>query len=137
MVHLNLQQCIDFRHFQQPRLPLLDGFAEIAVSIFDLHRHAIEQYLAETLRILVPDGYLILAEYLEPKSARKTLSWLWRKLHVRYIQKNPAEARAIYYDRDEIIDLLFKAGFRQVIIQDLSVPVSKNSGVFSLIAAIK
>jgi hypothetical protein len=56
---------------------------------------------------------------------------------LQYVQKNPAEARAIYYGRDEIIDLLFKVGFRQVIIQGLNVPAKPHSGVFSLIAATK
>jgi hypothetical protein len=65
------------------------------------------------------------------------LPQIWRKLHLRYIQKNPGEAHAIYYDREEIIELLFQAGFRQVIIQELSAPVSRHSGVFSLIAATK
>jgi ubiquinone/menaquinone biosynthesis C-methylase UbiE len=136
-VHLNLQHCIEFRHFQESRLPVPDGYGELAVSFFDLHRHSVEQYLAEVLRILIPDGYLILAELLEPKSARGNLTRIMRNLHLRYIQKNPAEARAKYYDQDEIIELLFKAGFRQVIIQGLSTPVSPHSGVFSLIAATK
>ena len=135
--HLNLHHCVEFRHFQQSRFPVPDGFCELAVSIFDLHRHSVEQYLAETLRILVPDGYLILADYLEPNSARRTLRGLWRTLHLHYVQRNPTEARALYYDRDEIIELLFRAGYRQVIIQDLSAPASKHSGVFSLIAATK
>ncbi len=135
--HLNLQHCIEFRHLQESRFPISDGYAELAVSIFDLHRHPAEPYLAEALRILVPDGHMILAEFLEPKSARTTLPWLWRKFHLRFIQKNPAEARAVYYDRDEVIELLFKAGFRQVIVQDLNVPASRHAGVFSLIAATK
>jgi ubiquinone/menaquinone biosynthesis C-methylase UbiE len=135
--HLNLQQCIDFRHFQEPRLPVPDRYGELAVSIFDLHRRPAEQYLEEILRILVPDGHLILAEMLEPKTARTSLRWIWRNLHLRYIQKNPAEAGAIYYDREQIIGMLFKTGFRQVIVQGLSVPVSPHLGVFSLIAATK
>jgi ubiquinone/menaquinone biosynthesis C-methylase UbiE len=135
--HLHLQQCIEFRYFQGPRLPIPDGYGDLAVSIFDLHRHPAEQYLAETLRILIPDGHLILAEMLEPKSARTSLRGIWRNLHLRYIQKNPAEARALYYDREGIIALLFKTGFRQVIIWGLNVPASPHSGVFSLIAATK
>jgi ubiquinone/menaquinone biosynthesis C-methylase UbiE len=134
---LNLQQCIEFRHFQEPRLPVPDCYGELAVSIFDLHRHLGEQYLAEAFRLLVPGGHLILAEMLEPKSARTSLPWIWRKLHLRYIQKNPVEANALYYDREEIIVLLFKTGFRQVIIQGLSAAASPNSGIFSLIAATK
>ena len=49
---MDLQQCVEFRHFQEPRLPLPDGYGELAVSIFDLHRHPAEQYLteAETLK---------------------------------------------------------------------------------------
>jgi ubiquinone/menaquinone biosynthesis C-methylase UbiE len=135
--HLNLQQAIEFRQFQEPRLPVPDCSGEIAVSIFDLHRHLAEQYLAETLRILVPDGHLIVAEMLEPKSARAKWFHVWRRIHLKYIQKNPTEAQAVYYDREEIIELFFKAGFRQVIIQGLSVPASPYSGVFSLIAATK
>jgi ubiquinone/menaquinone biosynthesis C-methylase UbiE len=135
--HLNLQQCIEFRHFKEPRLSVPDDFGELAISIFDLHRHPAEQYLSEALRILVPDGHLILAEMLEPKSARTTLTWLWRQMHLRYVQKNPLEARARYYDREEIIQLLFNAGFRQIIIQGLNAPTSPHSGVFSLIAATK
>ena len=43
----------------------------------------------------------------------------------------------MYYDQEEIIQLLFRAGFRQVILQGLNVPESRNAGVFSLIAATK
>lgn len=136
-MHLNLQQCIEFRHFQEPRLPVPDGFGEVAVSIFDLHRHVAEQYLSEILRILVPGGHLVLAEWLELKSARYSLFRLLRKMHLRYIQKNPAEARALYYDREEIIELLYKAGFRQVVIWDLNVLSATRSGVFSRIIATK
>jgi ubiquinone/menaquinone biosynthesis C-methylase UbiE len=136
-VHLNLQNCIEFKHFEEPRLPVGDRFGELAVSIFDLHRHPAEQYLAEILRILVPDGHLVLAEMLEPKSTRNTLLRIWKQIHLKYIQKNPAEIHARYYDREEIIQLLFKVGFRQVIIQGLNTPATPHSGVFSLIAATK
>jgi len=135
--HLNLNQSVDFRHFQEPQLPLSDGYGDLAVSIFDLHRHSAEEYLSEALRILSPNGYLVLAEMLEPKSARNSCSRILRKMHLKYIQKNPAEARAVYYDREEVIELFFKTGFRQVIIQGLSVPESPHAGVFSMIAATK
>jgi ubiquinone/menaquinone biosynthesis C-methylase UbiE len=135
--HLNLQTCIEFRHFQEPKLPIPDGYGEVAVSIFDLHRHMAEQYLMEAFRVLIPDGHLILAEWLEPKSARYSLSGIWKKIHLQYIQKNSTEAHAVYFDREEIIKMLFDVGFRQVIIQDLIVPASAKSGVFSLIAATK
>ncbi len=136
-MHLNLLPCIEFRHFKEPFLPVPDGYGEVAVSIFDLHRHPAEKYLAEAYRILSPEGYLILAEQLEPKSAKISLYWIWRQIHLRYIQKNPIEARAVYYDREEIIALLFKTGFRQVIIEGLNIPAASRSGVFSLIAATK
>jgi ubiquinone/menaquinone biosynthesis C-methylase UbiE len=135
--HLNMQQTIEFRHFQEPRYPVPDGYGDLAVSIFDLHRHPAEEYLAEALRILVPGGYLIVAEILEPKSSWLAWTSLWRRMHLQFIQKNPTEARAVYYDREEIVELFFKAGFRQVIIQGLNVPDKTHTGVFSLIAATK
>ncbi len=135
--HLNLQQFLEFKHVQDARVPVADGFGELAVSIFDLHRHPAEQYLTEAIRVLSPNGYLVLAELLMPKSARRSFFWLMKNMHLRYVQKNPTEARAIYYDREEIIELLFKVGFRQVIVQGLSTPSSRQSGVFSLIAATK
>ena len=135
--HLNLHRTIEFKQFQEPHLPVPDGSCDLAFSFFDLHRHTAGQYLAEALRVLAPDGYFIIAELLEPKAGRIGLSSILRKLHLRYIQKNPAESRAIYHDREEIIQLLFEAGFRQIIIQGLNVPASQNSGVFSLIAATK
>jgi ubiquinone/menaquinone biosynthesis C-methylase UbiE len=135
--HLSLQQYIEFKHCQEPQFPLADGYGEVAVSIFDLHRRPAEQYLAEARRILTPDGHLIIAEMLDPKSARASFSRLFRRMHLRYVQKNQAEARAISYDQEEIIQLLFKAGFRQVIIQGLTIPATPHSGVFSLIAATK
>ncbi len=136
-IHLNLQQCVEFRHFQEPRLPVPDGYGELAVSIFDLHRHPTEQYLKEALRILAPDGHLILAELLKAKPARSDLRRIWRQLHLRYIQKYPAEVHTRYFDREEIIQLLFNTGFRQVIIQELNTPTPAHEGVFSLIAATK
>ena len=135
--HLNIHRTIEFRQSQELRIAVPDGYGDLVVSIFDLHRHPAEQYLAETIRILASDGHLILAEILEPRSARTAWSSWWKKLHLRYIKKNPAEARAVYPDRDEIIELLFKAGYRQVIIQGLNAPASPHSGVFSLIAATK
>jgi ubiquinone/menaquinone biosynthesis C-methylase UbiE len=136
-VQLNLQSCIEFKHFQEPRMPLQDGFGEAAVSIFDLHRHPAEQYFAEIFRILAPNGNFILAEFMEPKSGKSVLPRFFRNLYLRYIQKNPAESHAIYYDREEIIQLLFGAGFRQVIVQELESSGSRVYGVFGLIAATK
>lgn len=135
--HLSLQQFIEFKHFQESRVPIPDDYGELAVSIFDLHRHHAEHYLAEALRILAPNGHLVLAELLAPKTARTSLYWMLKNIHLRYVQKNPTEARAVYYDQEEIIELLFKAGFRQVIVQGLNIPASRHSGVFSLIAATK
>jgi ubiquinone/menaquinone biosynthesis C-methylase UbiE len=135
--HLRLQQFIEFRHFQESRIPVTDDYGELAVSIFDLHRHHAEQYLSEALRILAPDGHLMLAELLTPKSVRNSFCWLFKNLHLRYVQRNPTEARSIYYDREEILALLFKTGFRQVILQGLNVPASRHAGVFSLIVATK
>lgn len=135
--HLNLQQTIEFKHFREPPLPLQDGCADLAVSFFELHRQSAPQYLAEALRILGRDGYLIVAELLEPKSRISSAMALWRKAHLRFIQKNQIEARAVYFDREQIIQLLFHAGFRQVIVQGLNVPATTHSGVFTLIAATK
>ena len=135
--HLGLQQFIEFRHLREQQFPVSNDFGELAVSFLDLHRHPAEHYLAETLRILVPDGHLILAELLVPKSVQRSLPWFLKKMHLRYVQKNPAEAGAVYYDREEILQLLFGAGFRQIIIQGLNAPASPNSGVFCLIAATK
>jgi hypothetical protein len=53
------------------------------------------------------------------------------------VQKNPVEAGAMYYDREELIEMLFRAGFRQIIIYGLNAPASPHSGVFSLVAATK
>jgi ubiquinone/menaquinone biosynthesis C-methylase UbiE len=135
--HLSLDQVVDFRQFEGTRLPLSDTFAEIAVSIFDFHRHPAEAFLAEAFRVLMPEGHLILAEVLEPKSSRNSLNWALKRIHLKYIQKNPTEALGIYYDREEMIRLVFGAGFRQIIIQGLKAPDSPHQGVFSLIAATK
>ncbi|MDI9612628.1 MAG: methyltransferase domain-containing protein [Acidobacteriota bacterium] len=135
--HLGLEQIVEFRHFQEPRFPVPDGHAELAVSVFDLHRHPLERYFGEAMRILAREGHLILAEYLEPKGARTSLAGLWRRAHLRFVQKNPVEARAVYPDREELIGLLFRSGFRQVIVQELCAPRSRHSGAFSIIAATK
>jgi ubiquinone/menaquinone biosynthesis C-methylase UbiE len=136
-VQLNLQSSLEFKHFQEPLMPLADGFGDAAVSIFDLHRHSAEQYLAEIYRILMPNGHFILAEFMEPKSAKDALPRFFRNMWLRYMQKNHAESCAVYPDREEIIQLLFDAGFRQVIVQELESSGSRISGVFGLIAATK
>ncbi|MDR1728548.1 MAG: class I SAM-dependent methyltransferase [Acidobacteriota bacterium] len=132
---LNLQQTIEFRQFQEMQVPLEDAFADAVVSIFNLHRHPPGQYLAEALRILAPEGLLILAEYTEEKSPKHVR--LWRKARLRYIEKNPAEADAVYPGREDVIRWLFDTGFRQVVVQELNTPTSKHPGVFSLIFATK
>lgn len=135
--HLNLHQVVEFRQFEGSKLPVMDGFAEIAVSIFDFHRHLAERFLAEAFRVLSPEGHLIIAEMLEPKTPRNAWNWKLKKVHLKYLQKNPTEAEGIYYDREEMIRLVFETGFRQVIIQGLKTKSSVDEGVFSLIAATK
>ncbi len=136
-IHLNLQSVVSFRHSDEARLPVSDCSAEIAISIFAFHRHQAPQFLAEAQRVLAVDGHLILAELLEPGTARNRLAWAWKKLQLIYVQKNTTEAQGTYYDRETMIELLFAAGFRQVIIQGLSNPKSPHDGVFCLIAATK
>ncbi len=135
--HLNVDQVCEFKQAESARCPVPDGFAELAVSIFDFHRHDPEQFLTEAARVLMPDGYLLLAEVLEPRSSHGSWRSMWRKLHLKYVQKNPAEAEGIYYDQDEVIQLLFNKGFRQVIIQGLRVRESVHQGIFSVVAATK
>jgi len=135
--HLNLHQVVEFRQFEGTKLPVPDGFTEIAVSIFDFHRHPAEQFLAEAFRVLSLEGHLIIAEMLEPKTPRNAWNWKLKKVHLKYLKKNPTEAEGIYYDREEMIRLVFEAGFRQVIIQGLKTKSSPDEGVFSLIAATK
>ncbi len=135
--HLKLQHVVEFRQSEEVRLPVEDGFAEVAVSIFHFHRHPARQFLAEAVRILAPEGHLVLAEMLEPKSVPNRLRWAWRRFQLKYVQKNPDEAEGIYYDREELIELLFGAGFRQVIVQGLKKASSPHEGIFSLVAATK
>jgi SAM-dependent methyltransferase len=135
--HLNLEPMAEFREFEEPRWPLPEGFAEIVVSIFDLHRRHAGQFLEEAIRVLAPEGYLLLAEVLESGSAAGKARWLWERILIRYVQKNPAEAQGVYYHREAMIQLLFNAGFRQVVIQGLKTPESPRAGVFSLVAATK
>jgi ubiquinone/menaquinone biosynthesis C-methylase UbiE len=136
-LHLSLAHSIEFRHNEDPTWPVPDGFCDLAVSIFDLHRRSAPEFLREACRILSKEGHLILAEMIEPQTPRNRLRWAFRMAQLRYIQKNPAEALAIYYDRDSMIQLLLNAGFRQVVMQDLTAPKRPDSGVFSLVAATK
>jgi len=135
--HLNLAHVVEFRESGGSSWPLAPSSVEIAVSIQDFHRHFAPAFLREAIRILAPDGHLLIAEVLEPRSARASVTGRWRRFHLRYVQKNPAEADGVYYDREEMIQLLFGAGFRQVVIQELRQAADPNDGVFSLIAATK
>ncbi len=135
--HMSLDRTIDFRQLAGGRFPVADGFAEIAVSIFDFHRHLAEQFLEEAFRILCPEGHLLIAEIIEPRSSWNSWIGFWQRLHLKYKLKNPSEAEGVFYDKEEIIRLLFAAGFRQVIIQGLKEPSSPHRGSFSLIAATK
>ena len=135
-IQLNLQSTVDFWEFREPKIPVPDAYGDVAVSIFDFHRHPAEQYLKEIKRVLVPNGYMILAEIIKPKNSKAAWISIFKKLRL-HKKKNDAEAAAVYYDQEEIISLLFQAGFRQVIIQGLNVPANAHSGVFSLITATK
>lgn len=136
-LQLNLNETVEFNLFQEPRIPVPDCYGDVAVSIFDFHRHPAKQYLKEVMRILAPNGYLILADLIESESSKSSWASKWKRLYLEYIKKNKTEAAAVYYDREEMIALLFEAGFRQVIMQGLNVPDSPHAGVFSLIAATK
>ncbi len=135
--HLNLLQALEFRQFEGGRWPVPDGFADVAISIFDFHRHSAKQFLDEAVRILAPEGHLVLADLIVPISTRNSWIWNLKKLQIRYVQKNPAEAMGVYYDKEEIIRLLFEAGFRQVVIQGLKQHSWLTGSAFSLVAATK
>ena len=133
---MKLQKTIEFKHvFHETRLLLPDYSAEAAVSIFDLHRHTLRQYLAEILRILEPKGLFIIAVLTEPKAPISIKLWRWA--HLKYIKKNPTEADTVYPDREELIKSLLCAGFRQVIVQEMTERTTMRPGVFSLITATK
>lgn len=134
---LNLTQAVEFRQYEGGRWPVPDGFADAAVSIFDFHRHAAGQFLAEAMRILAPEGHLLLADIILPRSALNSWAWNLKKLHIKYVQKNPAEALGEYYDREELIRLFFDAGFRQVVVQGLKQQGLLGGCAFSLVAATK
>jgi ubiquinone/menaquinone biosynthesis C-methylase UbiE len=135
--HLNLGQVIEFQQFDERGWPLPDGFAEIVVSVFDFHRQQAQRFLREAFRILAMEGYLLLAEVIEPQSFQNRLWRGWQRFHLRFIQGNSGEAQGVYYDQEEIIRMLFETGFRQVVIQGLKIPSSSHRGVFSLVAATK
>jgi ubiquinone/menaquinone biosynthesis C-methylase UbiE len=136
--HLNLGQVVEFQQFEEPGWPVPDCFAEIAVSIFDFHRHQAPRFLKEAFRILASEGYLLLGEVIEAQpSFRTRLAQAWRKSHLRFVQRNPSEAEGVYYDQEELIRMLLDTGFRQVVIQGLRSPSSRHQGVFSLVAATK
>lgn len=126
--HLNLGQNVEFRQFDERGWPLPDGFAEIVVSVFDFHRQQAQRFLQEAFRILAREGYLLLAEIIEPKSFRNRLLRSWLSFHLRFIQRNATEAQGVYYDQEEIIQMLFGIGFRQVVIQGLKSPSSPHQG---------
>ncbi len=134
---LHLDTAIEFRQFDELEWPLPEGFAEIAVSIFDFHRRPAMQFLKESFRILAREGYLLIGEMIEPGTLRNRMVWNWRKMHLRFVQRNPPEAQGIYYNREEMIRMLFETGFRQVVIQGLRSPTSPHQGIFSLVAATK
>ncbi len=136
-IQLKLDEIVEFKPFKETNIPVSSGYGDVAVSIFDFHRHPAEQYLEEVLRILSPNGYFVLAEMVESKASKNRWVSMWKKFQMKYIKKNEAEAAAVYYDQEEIISLLFKAGFRQVIVQGLQAPASSFSGVFCLITATK
>jgi ubiquinone/menaquinone biosynthesis C-methylase UbiE len=134
---LKLEDVIQFEALREVKIPVASDLGDVAVSIFDFHRHPAGPYLAEVMRVLAPNGHFVLAEMVESKSPRHRWLSVWKRLQLKYVKKNEAEAAAVYYDQEEIITLLFKAGFRQVIVQGLNEPSSSVSGVFCLITAIK
>lgn len=134
---LNLSQTIEFGASNAGGWPVGDGFAQIAVSVFDFHRHKAEPFLRETYRMLAPEGYLVIGEVIESKGFRNQMARAWRQFHLRCIQRNSVEAQGVYYDREEMIALLFQAGFRQVVMQGLRSCSAPHQGVFHLIAATK
>ncbi len=134
---LNLGQVVEFKQFEEPGWPVDDGFADVAVSIFDLHRHSAARFLQDAYRIIARDGYLVLGEVLEPQTFANRVRRAWQKLHLRLVQRNTTEAKGVYYDQDEMIRLLFETGFRQVVIQGLRNRSSRHQGVFCMVAATK
>ncbi len=135
--YLNLGQTVEFRQFDHQGWSLPDDFAEIAVSIFDFHRQEAKHFLNEAFRVLSREGFLLLGEMIEPGSFRNRMARTWQGFHLRFVQRNSAEAKGVYFDREDMIRLLFETGFRQVVIQGLKSRQSPHQGVFSLIAATK
>ena len=107
------------------------------MSFFDFHRQPASRFLQEAFRILAPDGHLLLGEQIEPRTYWNRVSGVWGRMHLQFVQRNPEEARGVFYDREEMIRMIFAAGFRQIVIQGLRIPSSQHQGVFSLVAATK
>ncbi len=133
---MNLER-VEFRDFQEPCWPLPDGFADAAVSIFDLHRRDPNRFLPEVARLLAPQGIFVLAEPLAPEGTRSRRPRLWERVKIRCLEGVRAEACGVYYGREETIRLLRGAGFRQVVVQELKGARSPGAPVLSLVAATR
>jgi demethylmenaquinone methyltransferase/2-methoxy-6-polyprenyl-1,4-benzoquinol methylase len=106
-----------------------DNFDSVAISFafrnLSYKNPLIEQCLAEVLRVLKPDGRLVIVETSQPKSRLiKSLYHIYLRQIVRrlgiFISGNQegyrylAESAAGFYSPEELTDLLSRAGFTRV-----------------------
>lgn len=109
---------------------------DVVTSFMALHRLEGEKYLAEIHRVLSPGGRLLIADELEPEISPSPLLKSARRTYYRFIARDSAEAEARFHSTEEMMRMLQKAGFTQIMFRALR-QRSKHDRVFTLVNAVK
>lgn len=132
----NLRLRIEWGKMPVGNLKFADASFDLVTSVMAFHRLQSETFLAEACRVLKPGGRMLIADELAPAVEPHQLTRSVRRAYFRFIVRDQMEAEARFYTYEEMMEMLFAAGFTQIIFKALR-RRSPRDRVFSLIKAIK
>lgn len=127
---------IEWRVMPLNKLMFENNSFDLVTSGMAFHRLDGEAHLAEVYRVLSPGGRLLIADELAPEIEPSPLLQSARRTYYRFIARDQVEAEASFHSTEEMMRMLQKAGFTQIMFRALR-QHSKHDRVFTLINAVK
>lgn len=126
----------DWQDASSTQLPFESDEFDLVTCAVAFHRLPTDGFLAEAHRVLKTGGRLVIADELKSPAGVLAVWLVALRGYDRFIRREPAIPGERFFLAEEIVEMLTRAGFSQMVVKGLQAR-NRRGRAFSLIKAVK